>query len=377
MSGIYIHIPYCKQACHYCNFHFSTSLKNKDAVVEAMLKEIYVKSNFINESIETIYFGGGTPSFLEIDEINRLIEMVYKNFKVSSNLEITLEANPDDLTKIKLKKLSETHINRLSIGIQSFVDNDLKIMNRAHNSEESKKCIENSKNYYENISIDLMYGIPESNLDSWEYNLDLAILYNTNHISAYALTLEPKTTLEKFIQNGVLKSLDEEIVFKQYQLMLKKLASVNYINYELSSFAKDGFFSKNNTAYWLGKKYIGIGPSAHSFDGFSRSWNVSNNNLYIKAIENNNMYYESENLSKNDKYNEYVMIGLRTMWGVSTDYLNDNFGINYKNHFIEKCKKFIDSKHLKIENSSIITTDTGRFLSDGISSELFIVNLKN
>ena len=375
MSGIYIHIPYCKQACHYCNFHFSTSLKNKKDVINAMLKEIKIKSKTLNEIVETIYFGGGTPSLLEIDEINCLIDMVCENFKISSDLEITLEANPDDLTIDKLKKLSRSKINRLSVGVQSFLDRDLKIMNRAHNSTVSKKCIENAKKYFKNISIDLIYGMPESNLESWEYNLDLATSFNISHISAYALTIEPKTALERYVRQGSIKLLDEEIVFKQYESMLNKLTSKKYINYEFCSFGKKGYFSKNNTAYWLRKKYLGIGPSAHSYNGISRSWNISNNNLYVKAVMNDEMYYESEKLSLTDQYNEYIMTGLRTMWGVSIDYLNDNFGVNYKNHFIEKSEKFIDSKHLKMENNIIKTTNEGKFLSDGIASDLFIVNL--
>ena len=375
MSGIYIHVPYCKQACHYCNFHFSTSLKNKNEVIDAMLKEIKIKSKTLNEIVETIYFGGGTPSLLEIDEINCLIDMVCENFKISSDLEITLEANPDDLTIDKLKKLSRSKINRLSIGVQSFLDHDLKIMNRAHNSKVSKKCIESAKKYFNNISIDLIYGMPESNLETWEHNLNLAISFNISHISAYALTIEPKTALERFVRKGSIKLLDEEIIFKQYELMFNKLTSKKYINYEFCSFGKEGYFSKNNTAYWLRKKYLGIGPSAHSYNGVSRSWNISNNNLYVKAVMNDEMYYETEKLSVADQYNEYIMTGLRTMWGVSTDYLNDNFGLNFKNHFIEKSQKFIDSKHLKMENNIIKTTNEGKFLSDGIASDLFIVNL--
>ena len=352
-------------------------MKNKNEVLKAMLKEIDSKSIYFNEFIETIYFGGGTPSLLEIGEINLLIDYICQNFKTSSNLEITLEANPDDLTNNKLKELSKSNINRLSIGVQSFLDRDLKIMNRAHNSKDSINCIENAKNYYENISIDLIYGMPESNLELWEDNLDIAISFDINHISAYALTVEPKTALERYVRKGAIKILDEEIVCKQYEIMLKKLTDMKYINYEFCSFGKEGYFSKNNTAYWLRKKYIGIGPSAHSFDGISRSWNISNNNLYVKAIENNEMYFETEILTKADKYNEYVMTGLRTMWGVSQDYLKDNFGLNYEKYFIKKSQKFINSKHLQIEKNVVKTTINGKFLSDGIASELFIVNLNN
>ncbi len=377
MAGIYIHIPFCKQACHYCNFHFSTSLKNKNDIIEAMLKEIYIRSKVYNGIVETIYFGGGTPSLLDIDEISKLIETVFKNFKTSSCLEITLEANPDDLSELKLKELSTTKINRLSIGVQSFVDNDLKMMNRAHKSNDSKKCIETAKNYYDNISIDLIYGIPNADLKNWEYNLDLAIEYNTNHISAYALTVEPNTVLEKHVQKGSVKLLNEEIVFDQYKLMFNKLTSCNYINYELSSFAKEGYFSNNNSGYWLRKNYLGIGPSAHSYDGVSRTWNISNNNLYVKALNSNKIFFESEKLTKTDKYNEYIMTGLRTIWGVSKDYLKDNFGYKFEKHFTEKSEKYFDSNHLIQKNNVVTTTINGKFLSDRIASNLFIINSKS
>ena len=341
-----------------------------------MLKEIYIRSKEYNDIVETIYFGGGTPSILGIDEISKLIEMVFKNFKTSSYPEITLEANPDDLSELKLKELSKTKINRLSIGVQSFIDNDLKMMNRVHKSNDSKECIENAKNYYDNVSIDLIYGIPKTDLKNWEYNLDLAIEYNTNHISAYALTVEPNTVLEKHVQKGSVKLLNEEIVFDQYKLMFNKLTSCNYINYELSSFAKKGYFSNNNTGYWLRKNYLGIGPSAHSFDGISRSWNISNNNLYVKAINSNKIFYESEKLTKTDKYNEYIMTGLRTIWGVSKDYLKDNFGCKYEKYFTEKSKKYFDSNHLIQKNGIVTTTINGKFLSDRIASDLFILNSK-
>ena len=375
MTGIYIHIPYCKQACHYCNFHFSTSLKNKESVIESMIKEIQVKSNGYDDLVDTIYFGGGTPSFLEIFEINKLIVSVFKNFKISLNPEITLEANPDDLNDYKLKELSKSKINRLSIGVQSFKENDLKIMNRSHSSKDSNQCIESAKKYFDNISIDLIYGMPGSDLKSWNYNLNLAISLNLNHISAYALTVEPNTALDRFVKKDIIKPLEEDLVFEQYELMYEKLLDNEYINYELSSFAKESYFSKNNTAYWLRKKYIGIGPAAHSFDGINRSWNVSNNNLYIKAIKNNKMFFEKEKLSIVDQYNEYIMTGLRTIWGISLKYLTDNFGIKYRNHFINKSQKFIVSNHLILNDDIVKTTIKGKFLSDGIASELFLINL--
>lgn len=374
MAGLYIHIPFCKKACHYCNFHFSTSLKNRKKIISSMIKEIEIKSIGYEDLIETIYFGGGTPSLLSIIEIDSLIKAVIDNFKISKKPEITLEANPDDLNTSKLKELSNSLINRLSIGIQSFNDQDLKLMNRSHNSFDSINCIDNSLKYFDNISIDLIYGMPNSNLISWEKNLNLALNWDLNHISAYALTVEPKTALEKYIQKEIILPLDEEFVYDQFNLMYDKLSDLNYINYELSSFAKKGYFSKNNSGYWLGKKYVGIGPSSHSFDGFSRSWNVSNNTLYVSDIQNNKMYHQKEKLTQIDQYNEYIMTGLRTMWGISLSNLQEKFGKKIKTHFVTKSKKFIESKLLIIENDLIKTSKKGKFLSDGIASDLFLIN---
>lgn len=374
MAGLYIHIPFCKKACHYCNFHFSTSLKNRKKIISSMIKEIEIKSIGYEDLIETIYFGGGTPSLLSIIEIDSLIKAVIDNFKISKKPEITLEANPDDLNTSKLKELSNSLINRLSIGIQSFNDQDLKLMNRSHNSFDSINCIDNSLKYFDNISIDLIYGMPNSNLISWEKNLNLALNWDLNHISAYALTVEPKTALEKYIQKEIILPLDEEFVYDQFNLMYDKLSDLNYINYELSSFAKKGYFSKNNSGYWLGKKYVGIGPSSHSFDGFSRSWNVSSNKLYVSDIQNNKMYHQKEKLTHVDQYNEYIMTGLRTMWGISLSNLQEKFGKKIENHFVKKSKKFIESKLLIIENDLIKTSKKGKFLSDGIASELFLIN---
>jgi oxygen-independent coproporphyrinogen-3 oxidase len=374
VAGLYIHIPFCKKACHYCNFHFSTSLKNRKKIISSMIKEIKIKSIGYEDLIETIYFGGGTPSLLSIIELDSLIKAVIDNFKISKKPEITLEANPDDLNVSKLKELSNSLINRLSIGIQSFNDQDLKLMNRSHNSFDSINCIDNSLKYFDNISIDLIYGMPNSNLISWEKNLNLALNWDLNHISAYALTVEPKTALEKYIQKEIILPLDEEFVYDQFNLMYDKLSDLNYINYELSSFAKKGYFSKNNSGYWLGKKYVGIGPSSHSFDGFSRSWNVSNNTLYVSDIQNNKMYHQKEKLTQIDQYNEYIMTGLRTMWGISLSNLQEKFGKKIKTHFVTKSKKFIESKLLIIENDLIKTSKKGKFLSDGIASDLFLIN---
>ena len=377
MLGIYIHIPFCKKSCHYCNFHFSTSLKYKEDMIKAINKEIYQKAILNNDKVSTIYFGGGTPSILDVEEINLIIENIYKNFNVGKNIEITIEANPDDLSKHKLNDLSKTKINRISIGVQSFIDKELKIMNRVHDSKKAIKSIEMAKKYFNNISVDLLYGVPDSSIKSWNYNLDTISSFNINHISAYALTVEPKTALESFINKSILSMPDEDLVYSQYKLINEKLSSKNFINYEVCSFAQKDFFSKNNSAYWLRKKYIGIGPSAHSFDGESRSWNISNNKKYIDQIRDGDNYYKKENLTKVDQYNEYIMTGLRTIWGVSVKHIESNFDVRFKNYFLKKIKSHIAKKNVYKEDDLYLTTQSGRFLADGIASDLFLVNLKN
>ena len=376
MAGIYIHIPFCKQSCYYCNFHFSTSTKNKDEVLDAIENEIKQKGLTTSEAISTIYFGGGTPSILDVNEINSIINRIHKEFNVESEAEITIEANPDDLNKEKIINLSLTEINRLSIGVQSFIDKELRIMNRAHDSKKALNSIEISKKYFNNISIDLMYGVPESTLESWTYNLDTVSQFEINHISSYALTLEPKTALESFVRKLVVEMPEEELVYDQYNLINKKLEPLGFINYEVCSFAKENFFSKNNSAYWLRKKYIGIGPSAHSFDGKSRSWNISNNKKYIDQINKGKSFYKKEKLSKVDQYNEYVMTGFRTIWGVSANFIENNFNSKFKNYFTDRIQKHIDQKNIIVKDDIYTTTNQGRFLADGISSDLFLVNLK-
>ncbi len=377
MSGIYIHIPFCKQACHYCDFHFSTSTKKKEDMVLALAKEMELrKDEFQNEVVETIYFGGGTPSVLSIDNIRFLIHSVYQNYDVIENPEITLEANPDDLDGETILQFANSQINRLSIGIQSFFEDDLQLMNRAHNSEEAKKCLAFATQYFDNISIDLIYGMPNMSNEKWLQNIETAISYNIPHISSYALTVEPKTALHKMIKTGTISSLDDDLVKQHFHILIDKLHENGFVHYELSNFGKPNYFSKNNTAYWLGKKYIGIGPSAHSFNGESRSWNVSNNSLYLKAIAENKLPSESEILSKTDQYNEYIMTGLRTIWGVSLVKIETEFGSNYLDYLNQQAEKYISDNLLKVENNILKTTKKGKFLCDGIASDLFLLNLE-
>jgi len=375
MVGIYLHIPFCKQACHYCDFHFSTSLKKKTELVHALVKELKLrKDELINQTVETIYFGGGTPSLLTNSELEHLLESVYKNYVVAEIPEITLEANPDDLTSERIKELAASPINRLSIGIQSFFEEDLKLMNRAHNAEEAKRCLEDATKHFKNITIDLIYGIPGLTNERWLENIETALSFNVPHISSYALTVEPRTALEALIKKGIIPNVDDAIAEKQFQILIEKLEASGFVQYELSNFGKPAYFSKHNTSYWQGKSYLGIGPSAHSFNGEQRSWNVRNNSIYIKSISDNILPLEMETLSLTDQYNEYVMTGLRTIWGVSLEKIEDHFGKGYKDYLLVQSQKHIKEDLLYIDDDKILVTKKGKFLSDGIASDLFKIN---
>ena len=351
-------------------------------MVLALAKEIHLRSkpithhpSPINEPIETIYFGGGTPSILQIADLRFLIDEVYRNYKVVENPEITVEANPDDLNNETIRQLANSPVNRLSIGIQSFFEDDLKMMNRAHNAEEAKKCLETATQYFDNISIDLIYGIPEMSNEKWLQNIETALSFGVPHISSYALTVEPKTALHSFIQKGIIPQPDDEVAQEHFHILVDKLSENGFIHYELSNFGKENYFSKNNSSYWLGKKYIGIGPSAHSYDGKNRGWNVSNNSLYIKSIQENKLPIEIETLTKTDRYNEYIMTGLRTIWGVSLERVEQEFGKIYLDYLNRQAAKFIEDHLLFVDENILRTTKKGKFLSDGIASDLFLLNL--
>lgn len=376
MAGIYIHIPFCKQACHYCDFHFSTSLKKKDELIAALVKEIQLRKEELTGTVETIYFGGGTPSLLKNSELQLLLDEVYANFEVSENPEITLEANPDDLTEKLIYQLALSPINRLSIGVQSFFEEDLKLMNRAHNAEEAEKCIQLAKEHFSNISIDLIYGIPEMTHERWLANVEKALALNIPHLSCYALTVEPKTALENFIKKGIVPPVEDDVAQEHHRLLVEKTEAAGYENYEFSNFSKSGWHSKNNTAYWQGKPYLGIGPSAHSYDGGRRSWNVASNSVYIKKIEAAELPLERETLSTKDKYNEYVMTRLRTANGISIQEVSKAFGVPYKDYLLQQAAQHIASELLEHKNERLIVTKKGKFLTDGISSDLFLVELQ-
>lgn len=375
MAGIYIHIPFCKQACHYCDFHFSTSIKKKSDLVNALVKELKLRKNELkNQTVETIYFGGGTPSLLTIAELRLLIDTVYENYEVTENPEITLEANPDDLSKNTIIQLSKSPINRLSIGIQSFFEADLKLMNRVHNAEEAKNCLKEATKHFDNISVDLIYGIPGLTNDNWLKNIETALSLHIPHISSYALTVEPKTALDTFIKKGLIKNVDDEAAQEQFYMLVETLEASGFVHYELSNFGKPHFFSKNNSAYWQGKPYVGIGPSAHSFNGNERGWNVRNNSKYIKSLQQDILPIETETLTVTDKYNEHVMTGLRTIWGVSLEKVTNDFGKHYKKYLLQQAEKHINENLLYIVDDTVFVTQKGKFLSDGIASDLFMLN---
>jgi oxygen-independent coproporphyrinogen-3 oxidase len=351
-------------------------MKKKEDMVLALAKEIRLrKSEAETEDIETIYFGGGTPSVLTSEEIDLLIAAVYENYAVVENPEITLEANPDDLSTARILALSKSKINRLSIGIQSFFEDDLVMMNRAHNSAEAKACLAAATKYFDNISLDLIYGIPGMSNERWQQNIETALSFGIPHISSYALTVEPKTALNKLIQTGKIAKPQDEVAEAHFKILVETLEKRGFVHYELSNFGKENYFSKNNSAYWLGKKYLGIGPSAHSYDGVSRRWNVSNNSIYLKSLGDNTLPNEIEVLSINDRYNEYIMTGLRTIWGVSLDRIEQEFGNKYFEYLKKQSKKFIDDDLLFVENKILKPTPKGKFLTDGIASDLFYLNL--
>ena len=339
-----------------------------------LCKELLLRKNELNPpEINTIYFGGGTPSLLEADELQKIFETIYANYKVADNPEITLEANPDDLTEEKLKMLSVSKINRLSIGVQSFFEEDLKLMNRAHNAEEALKSIKLARQTFDNISIDLIYGIPGMSVERWQRNVEISLELGVPHISSYALTVEPNTALHKFIERGKIKPVDDDAAKLHFEILVETLTKNGFEHYEFSNFGKPGYFSENNTAYWLGKPYLGIGPAAHSYDGNSRKWNISNNPLYIKALENDKIPQETETLSLSDKYNEYVMTRLRTKFGVNIAEVSEKFGEDYKNHFVELAKPLQEENLLEEKNGLFHITAKGKFLSDGIAADLFFL----
>lgn len=371
MPGIYLHIPFCKQACHYCDFHFSTSLKYRTEVVEAMLRELEWQRNYLpDQPLDSIYFGGGTPSLLAAAELDQLFHKIQEIWSIQAEAEVTLEANPDDLSPQKLSELRQTPVNRLSIGIQSFSEEDLRFMNRAHNAREAAACIENALNAgFHKLTVDLIYGSPTTSDEVWAGNIDRVLAYDIPHISCYCLTVEPRTALAHFVRTGQAQPVDDEQANRQFAYLIDRLEAAGYAHYEISNFARPGHYAVHNSNYWLGQPYLGIGPSAHSYDRHSRHWNVANNAKYIRALRDEppGAWFEREKLSPADRYNEYVMTRLRTIWGVDPQDLEPPF----RAYFLDQVTEAIAKGHVEKRDGIYRLSRTGKFLADRIAAELF------
>ena len=374
MAGIYLHIPFCKKACHYCDFHFSTSPQYKDQMLQALGQEIELRKNYLaGESIETIYFGGGTPSLLSADELQILIGAITDLYEVSPTAEITLEANPDDLNPQKVREFRQTLINRFSIGIQSFFEEDLKWMNRAHTAREAHSSIKRVQDAgFENITADLIYGFPLLSNPKWEHNIQQLIELHIPHISSYSMTVEPATALSSFIKKGEQKPMDEGQSTAQFLILMEQLIEAGFEHYEISNFAKPGLYSKHNSNYWEGVSYLGIGPSAHSFNGESRQWNISNNSNYIDQIGLKKIPAEMEVLSTKNRINEYIMTSLRTSKGMSLQKITERFGSDYSNEVRNGLEPFADKNWINLNDQIVTLTTDGKLFADHIASELFI-----
>lgn len=374
MAGVYFHIPFCKQACHYCDFHFSTSLKYKDEMVQAMIRELRIRKSYLGgQRIESIYFGGGTPSLLTPDNIQGLIDEVGAQFNVADNAEITLEANPDDLDAAKVNALKQTPVNRFSIGIQSFFEEDLRWMNRAHSAAEAHEAISRVQQAgYDNITVDLIYGYPLLTDDRWRYNINEVLRAGVPHVSAYSMTVEPRTALASFVRKGVQAPMDEGQSARQFEQLMDMLGAEGFEHYEISNFAKPGRYARHNSNYWKGVPYLGVGPSAHSFDGESRQWNVPNNARYLKALQAGELPFQRETLTEKDKLNEHIMTTLRTMWGLDLTVVESRFGKEVGESIRSAIQPFLSKGHLSVAGQHVTLTRKGKLLADHIAAELFL-----
>lgn len=374
MAGIYVHIPFCRRKCLYCNFFSLPSLKYRERFLDALKEEIFLQRNYLGgNSVETVYFGGGTPSFLEAEEIASVLDDLHAYFTFSGDLEITLEANPDDLEHDLLREYLSMGINRLSIGIQSFFDDDLQYLNRTHSGQRAEESIAEAKAAgFSNISIDLIYGIPSLSPEKWEKNLEKSFSLDLPHISTYSLTVEPKTALDLLIRKKKLPGPDEEQVLGHFRILMKKMKEHGFEHYEISNFCKNGHYSRHNSMYWNGTHYLGLGPSAHSYNGATRQWNSSNLIQYITQIKENDRFFESEELTMSQRYNEYVMVSLRTMWGCEVGKIRNDFGPETSARFSSLVSRFLESGEMIEKEGVYYLTDEGKLFADGIAAELFM-----
>jgi oxygen-independent coproporphyrinogen-3 oxidase len=372
MAGIYLHIPFCKKACHYCNFHFSTSTRQLPELVDALLREAELRRDYAGEKVDTIYFGGGTPSLLGAEQLLAIMQALRKFYDVAADAEITLEANPDDINLPILNSWKQAGINRLSIGVQSFSETDLQWMNRAHNAAQSLEAIRLAQQQgFSNLTIDLIYGVPGLSDEQWKHNVETAIGLGINHLSCYALTVEPKTALEKLIAQHKTSDVDIDQQARQFSLLTEWLTAAGYEHYEISNFAKPGFRSRHNSSYWQGKHYLGLGPSAHSFNGNSRQWNIANNAVYINHIQAGTAAFEMEILTDSQRLNEYIMTSLRTIEGVSFETIDESWGHAKTEAILHRAQKHMERGHVELSGNQLQLTASGKFLADGIAADLF------
>jgi oxygen-independent coproporphyrinogen III oxidase len=375
VAGIYLHIPFCKQACHYCDFHFSTNQRQRTSLIMAMVKEIELQKNYLQgEVIHTLYFGGGTPSLLSEHEFLLLFSALHKNFTIDANAEITVEGNPDDLDELKLRMLRQLGVNRLSIGIQSFHDAMLTYLNRAHTGVSARQCVLAARAVgFSNISIDLIYAIPNETLAVWEEDIAQALSLNPEHVSCYSLTIEPKTAFGKWEQQGRLKAVDDEVAAEHLEILMEQLEHAGYEHYEISNFAKPGFQSQHNSSYWKQAQYLGIGPSAHSYNGVSRQYTVSNNQQYLQSLEKGEVPFEKEVLTRADQINEFILTSLRTSWGCNTSELHSLYAYDLLVERELYIQKMLSENQAVLLNKHLILTKKGKLLADKIASDLFVV----
>lgn len=374
MAGIYIHIPFCRKLCYYCDFYHVISHDDNALFINALKKEAELRTDYLSgNTISTIYLGGGTPSILTVKEIESVLNHIRRLFILEDKNEITVELNPDDISRDYLRELHSFGVNRISIGIQSWRDEDLKMMNRRHTADQAAESLVNAINEgFENISVDLIYGIPGMGPDNWELNLDKTLSFDIKHLSAYHLTIEPGTVFYQMKEKGLLNEIDEDESTTEFNILIDKTESAGFINYEISNFGKPGYFSVHNVNYWKQVPYMGLGPSAHSFNGYSRQWNVKNVKKYIKSVNSGKLLYEKEELDTKTKFNEYIMTSLRTMWGIDLEYVEKIFEKEGYDYIVNLSGKFINYGLMKQENKNLILTNQGKMISDNIITEFIM-----
>ena len=374
MAGIYIHIPFCKKLCFYCDFFHVITTENNSSFIDALLNEATLRKEYLeNEPVSTIYLGGGTPSVFSVKDLGTILNHIHKEFRVTDDCEMTIELNPDDVQPAYLEGLRNHNINRISLGIQSWRDSDLKMLNRRHDSAQAVTALKDTLNAgFENVTIDLIYGIPGMSQKDWESNLDFSFSFGIKHLSAYHLTFEPGTVFAKMLMKGTISEIDENDSAAQFNILIQKAESAGFVQYEISNFGKPGYFSIHNSNYWKQVKYLGLGPSAHSFNGYSRQWNIRDLKGYIKCVNTGKSFFESEELDIKKRFNEYIMTSLRTMWGIDLEYVERMFEKEGYDYVVNLSGKFRNYGLMKLEKNSLVLTNQGKLISDNIISEFMM-----